>query len=199
MTFRAEFAHRDDLLRAALDEFSERGFEAASINKILATSGVSKGQLYHHFGSKEGLYLALVEWMIDEKIAWLAANPPAPADEDFFAALESQIRSAVDFAAAHPDVDRFTRSLLADRGHAIFEAVTNRFGFTADSALAALVEHHHAHGAFRSDLPLGFIQRVVSLVVNRAPDLLAIDEPTAMARGADDLLAFLRDGIARRP
>jgi hypothetical protein len=49
VTFRSQFTHRDDLLRAALDEFCERGFDTASINTILANTGVSKGQLYHHF------------------------------------------------------------------------------------------------------------------------------------------------------
>ena len=199
MTFRADFAHHDDLLHAALDEFCQRGFDAASINKILANSGVSKGQLYHHFANKEGLYLALVEWMIDQKIDWLAEHPPEELPDDFFASLASQIRAAVAFTAAHPDAHRFTRSLLSERGHPIFEAVIERFGFTTDGALAALVDQHHSRGSFRPDLPLDFIQRAVSLIVNRAPELLASDEPNAIAQRADNLLAFLRHGIARRP
>lgn len=37
VTFRADFEHRDDLLRAAVTEFGERGYENASINRILAS------------------------------------------------------------------------------------------------------------------------------------------------------------------
>ena len=68
MKFRADFEHRYALTGAALDEFSEHGYDAASVNRILAAAGMSKGQLYHHFANKEALYLALVEWTIDEKV-----------------------------------------------------------------------------------------------------------------------------------
>jgi len=198
VTFRSQFTHRDDLLRAALDEFCERGFDAASINTILTNASVSKGQFYHHFRNKEGLYLAVVEWMIDHRIEWLAEHPPDTALDDFFASLAGHIQAAVAFAAEHPDVDRFTRSLLTERGHPIFEAVVERFGFTGDGPLGALVEHHHGQGEFRSDLPLDFIQRFVELMVNRAPDLLAIDEPSAMTQGVNKLMLILRDGCGRQ-
>jgi TetR/AcrR family transcriptional regulator len=196
VTFRSDFEHRAELLHSALDEFCERGFDAASINRILSTSGMSKGQLYHHFGSKEGLYLALVEWMIDEKTARLTDHPVAPT-EDFVAALGAQLRATLEFAAAHPDVDRLTRSLLAERGRPIFDVVTQRFACTPDSALGALIEHYHAQGQFRSDLSADFVRRVVLLIVNHAPELLNLSRPADLHHRVEELLAFLRGGLAR--
>jgi AcrR family transcriptional regulator len=46
---------REALLDAAFDEMYLHGFRAAGIEVILATSGVSKGALYHNFGNKQGL------------------------------------------------------------------------------------------------------------------------------------------------
>lgn len=195
MTFRAEFEHRDDLLRAALDEFCERGYDAASINRILSASGMSKGQLYHHFASKEGLYLALVEWMIDQKTASFAARPVA-AGEDFFDTLGAQLRASLDFAAAHPDVERLTRALLGERGRPIFDHVVRRFAFDPASALGNLVAHYHAQGQLRSDLSLDFVQRAVLLVVNHLPELLDLDQPADLRAKLDELLVFLRSGLA---
>ncbi len=196
MTFRADFEHRDDLLRAALDEFCERGYDAASINRILSVSGTSKGQLYHHFTSKEGLYLALVEWMIDQKTAWLARHPVTPGD-DFVATLGAQLRTALDFAVAHPDVDRLSRALLGERGRPIFDAVVRRFAFDPDSALGTLVAHCYTQGEFRTDLTLDFVQRAVLLVVNHAPALLDVSQPAGLGANLDELLVFLRGGLAR--
>lgn len=195
MTFRAAFGHRDALLRAALDEFCERGYDAASLNRILAASAMSKGQLYHHFAGKQGLYLALVEWMIDQKTAWLSTRPP-PTGDDFVATLGAQLRASLEFAAAHPDVERFSRAVLGERGRPIFEAVTRHFGFDPDGALGALVARHHAAGDFRPDLTLDAVQRLVLLIVNRLPELLDLSQPADLAARLDELLTFLRAGLA---
>lgn len=52
---------RERILAAALVEFGEKGYEAASINVICAESQISKGLLYHNFKSKDDLYLQCVK------------------------------------------------------------------------------------------------------------------------------------------
>ncbi|MGH9846621.1 MAG: TetR/AcrR family transcriptional regulator [Blastocatellia bacterium] len=47
------------MLEAALKCFSERGSEATSIEMIRDLSGASVGSIYHHFGGKDGIALAL--------------------------------------------------------------------------------------------------------------------------------------------
>ncbi|EMV4835388.1 helix-turn-helix transcriptional regulator, partial [Listeria monocytogenes] len=46
------------ILEAAMGEFTEKGYQAASTNKICEKAGVSKGLIFHYFGSKEKLYIA---------------------------------------------------------------------------------------------------------------------------------------------
>lgn len=54
-------ATREALLEAAFNEMYMNGFRASSLDAILAESGLTKGALYHHFGSKQGLGYAVVE------------------------------------------------------------------------------------------------------------------------------------------
>lgn len=54
-------ATREALLEAAFAEMYMNGFRAASLDAILASTGLTKGALYHHFGSKQGLGYAVVE------------------------------------------------------------------------------------------------------------------------------------------
>ena len=54
-------AKRRALIEAVIDEFSDHGYDSASVDAIAARAGVSKRTLYNHFGSKEGLFNALVE------------------------------------------------------------------------------------------------------------------------------------------
>lgn len=56
---------RVKILDAAMEEFTEKGYQAASTNKICAKAEVSKGLIFHYFGSKEKLYIAAVSYAID--------------------------------------------------------------------------------------------------------------------------------------
>ncbi|GGU18718.1 ScbR family autoregulator-binding transcription factor [Streptomyces violascens] len=51
---------REVLLRAAAEEFDEKGYAAALINQILARAGLTAGAMYFHFKSKEDLAVAVM-------------------------------------------------------------------------------------------------------------------------------------------
>jgi AcrR family transcriptional regulator len=55
---------RDKVLEAAFCEIHRSGFQAASIANILASTGLTKGALYHHFPTKQALGLAVVDEVI---------------------------------------------------------------------------------------------------------------------------------------
>lgn len=52
---------RQDLLEAALDIFSRKGYQAARLEDVAQAAGVTRGAIYHHFGGKNELYMALIE------------------------------------------------------------------------------------------------------------------------------------------
>jgi TetR/AcrR family acrAB operon transcriptional repressor len=52
---------RQDLLDAALTTFSQKGYTAARLEDIAEAAGVTRGAIYHHFGSKSELFLVLLE------------------------------------------------------------------------------------------------------------------------------------------
>jgi TetR/AcrR family transcriptional repressor of nem operon len=55
---------REKLLRAAFEEIYRNGFQAASLDTILAKAGVTKGALYHHFPDKAALGHAVVDEVV---------------------------------------------------------------------------------------------------------------------------------------
>lgn len=55
---------RGKLLAAAFEEIYRHGFQAASLDRILAGAGVTKGALYHHFPDKAALGYAVVEEIV---------------------------------------------------------------------------------------------------------------------------------------
>lgn len=59
---------RAHIFDAALSAFSEMGYDRATLNDLVDRLGVTKGCLYHHFESKEQLFLALLRERVTEAI-----------------------------------------------------------------------------------------------------------------------------------
>jgi AcrR family transcriptional regulator len=59
----ARLATREALLEAAKSVLRERGYAALSTREVAAAAGVPLSQIHYHFGSKQGLVLALFEYL----------------------------------------------------------------------------------------------------------------------------------------
>ena len=70
---------RHKLLQAAFEEIYRRGFQAASLDTILAKAGVTKGALYHHFPDKASLGYAVVDEVVKGFLLerWGVLEPPS--------------------------------------------------------------------------------------------------------------------------
>src|SRR6202050_1356747 len=66
---------RERLLQAAAREIYRSGFQSASLDTILASAGVTKGALYHHFKNKEALGYAVVEEVISPDVRGTWVRP----------------------------------------------------------------------------------------------------------------------------
>lgn len=72
---------RARLLEAAFTEIHRAGFQAASLERILADTGLTKGALYHHFQSKLELGYAVVEEVIAPQLRAMWLNPIHDGDD----------------------------------------------------------------------------------------------------------------------
>src|SRR4051812_32954168 len=89
------------LLTAARREFAAQGLAGARVDEIAGRAGVNKQLVYHYFGDKDALYLAVLEWVYEEIRAQerklnLTGLPPQQA-------IKKLIESSFDHLAAHPD------------------------------------------------------------------------------------------------
>ena len=57
----ATAATKADILTIAQEEFAARGLSGARVDAIAARTRTTKRALYYHYGSKEGLYVAVLE------------------------------------------------------------------------------------------------------------------------------------------
>src|SRR5437870_678418 len=94
-------ATRKKLLMAARREFAASGLAGARVDEIAARAGVNKQLVYHYFGDKDALYLAVLEWVYEEiRAQERKLNLEGLAPER---AIKKLIESSFDYLALHPD------------------------------------------------------------------------------------------------
>jgi len=92
-------ATRQRFLDAAFDEFVEHGLAGARVDRIAAKAGASKQAIYSYFGSKEGLFDAVLTQRHHQMIE---AVPLTPDD------LPAYAGAIYDYLTAHPEYARLT-------------------------------------------------------------------------------------------
>jgi TetR/AcrR family transcriptional regulator len=136
---------RAAVLAAAEEEFARHGMNAARTEDIAERSGVTKGMIYHYFGSKEKLYEAALEHVFAPLL--MSLQPFATPDADPEKALEGVVRRILELSAQRPGVPAML----------FFEAIQNRgayydkIGFPSlYHVLATILEGGRKRGVFRS-------------------------------------------------
>ena len=71
---------RERILRAARCEFVAKGFAGARVDAIARVASVNKRMLYHYFGDKKGLYVAVLRESIATNLDLVAAAPADPGE-----------------------------------------------------------------------------------------------------------------------
>jgi AcrR family transcriptional regulator len=138
-------ATRASLLARAADAFAAHGYADAPLDELVRAAGLTKGALYHHFGSKQGLFEAVLG-DLDSRVtrrveAVLPAGPPT------LAGLEAACRAWLD-AMLDPGLRRI---LLLDApavlGHRASRELDRRGSI---APLAALIDELRAAGAIEA-------------------------------------------------
>ena len=134
---------QDRMINAALKVFSQYGYYHASTDEIVKTAGISKGLLFHYFGSKIGVYAFLYDY--ETRFVTLELTGHVEKNENGYFVLYEQILSAkVASMAQYPYIFLFLNkadeedyleavdeiSERRDKYHRIMEALRERADVT---------------------------------------------------------------------
>jgi len=138
---RRKEARPEEILRAAMQTFVERGFAATRLEEVGARAGVSKGTLYLYFSNKEDLFRSTVQESIvphiqsgEQRIADFKGRPIDLLREVYegWAAVVTDpligglCKLMVAEAANFPEVARFYMEEVVKRTRAMFATVLHR-------------------------------------------------------------------------
>ncbi len=93
---------REEILHAATRLFAARGYPHTDMQLVADTLGVGKGTIYHYFPSKRELFLAAVDWGMQQLQAQVQTETAGLGDP--LTRITGAIRTYFTFFAAHPEL-----------------------------------------------------------------------------------------------
>ena len=139
------------ILSVATAEFAEKGLTGARIDEIAAATQTSKRMIYYYFGSKEGLYLAVLE----EQYRLMRSIESDLHLEDL--QPEQALRRLVEFTFDHHmGNEQYIRLVMSEnmqRGQYLAQSkIIQELNVPAIAAIRNLYDRGVAQGVFRSGL-----------------------------------------------
>jgi AcrR family transcriptional regulator len=152
---------RAEILDVATGVFADQGYSGARVDEIAARTRTTKRMLYYYFGSKEGLYLAVLERAytgIRALEQQVDVEHLAPAE-----ALRQVAEITFDHHEAHPDFIRLVAIENIHRAeHLARSAVLDRLASPALEVLTGILERGRVAGVFRADVDALDVHMVIS-------------------------------------
>ena len=187
------------LYEAALDEFSAKSFDEASLNDIIKAARLSKGGFYYRFADKTDLYLCLIDRIKTQKLAYFASKQSEEGfPSDFFGQIKALVSAGLEYARREPRYYSFMRRFLSETGE-VRRAVKAAFPDAGKDNLLMIVRAARTAGRLRDDLPDEFISAILELLLNNIDALLKPDmDDDEIESVIVKLASMFETGVAKR-
>lgn len=155
----------DALLRSARAAFARNGYEATSVREIAKTSGVDPALVAHHFGSKEALWLAVVEQIANESEPMVAKTKalreiPGLGSR---ARVEHAVSVLIDQVFVTPDVGMFFSTSATETGTRLDRLIERVVRPLHDAFVPLLIDAIDAGTIPRQDPDIMFMMLVTGI------------------------------------
>lgn len=188
-----------NIIEVATHEFSEKGFAGARIDDIAAAMKTSKRMIYYYFGSKEGLYLAVLEeaYRRIRRIETELHLEDLPPEE----ALRKLVGFTVDYQRANPDFVRLVMNENIHRGEFLSKSeMIHKLNVPAIDAVTTVYQRGVQAGVFRAgidpiDLHMSISALSVFNVANRHTFSIIfkcdLESPAAVSARRDSIVEMI--------
>ncbi len=187
------------ICNVAINEFAEYSFDQASINRIVANSGIAKGSFYQYFEDKKDLFLYLMNLIAEEKANYISPLMRNPDQHDFFTLIREMYISGIQFTAEHPQYAEISKKVLENKNSPIYKEIMADNSSIANEFFEKLLENAIARGEVRADIDIKMFAYMIAsmntLVIEYYLEYVTQGYDEKMMTTIDKFLDFLKNGI----
>jgi AcrR family transcriptional regulator len=152
------------ILTVAAEEFAEHGYEAASYNRIIERSGLSKGSLYYYFIDKEDLYTTVLRDAMERLVMDAGDMASATDAEGFWRQYEAWYVTSLHRFQQEPSAIGLARSLVKALSRGAATGALAELREMSRSWVGGFIAQGQGLGAIRRDLPHDLLVQLIMSV-----------------------------------
>jgi|LGVF01.2.fsa_nt_gb AcrR family transcriptional regulator len=145
------------IIRTALEEFSAKNFDQASINQISKKAGLSAGNLYYYFENKEDLYMTVVDYVVNQLKLELSGYSESLTQGAFWDIIKEWLLKRVMISINDKAIGNFFNKLFEYNTSGDINSVEKRVNEKVRSEFRTIFDIGISKGAIRNDLPMDFL------------------------------------------
>ncbi|NGY59759.1 TetR/AcrR family transcriptional regulator [Lentzea sp. NEAU-D13] len=185
-------ATEQKIIDAAVRLFAAQGYDATSVQEIVAAAEVTKGALYHYFRAKDDLLFEIYRLLITsqsadmDRIIGLGLSSADTVREILVSLVVSTAERVDETAVFVRELHRLGEDRMTE-----FRAERRRYHET----FLAVIEKGQADGSFSSGVPADTVVRIALGVVNQLPIWYRPDGPKPPGLLAEEIADFVLAGL----
>jgi AcrR family transcriptional regulator len=153
---------QDRMINAALKIFALNDYQYASTDDIVKEAGISKGLLFHYFGSKMGLYTFLADYCL-RYTKMEMANAMDEKESDFFAILQANEAARLVILKKFPYMQQFLYTMGQESHPEAVQATKEQR--ESLEALHQEMMKRADYSSFRSGVDVNFVGKLVDITL----------------------------------
>ncbi len=187
------------ICNVAIDEFAQYSFDQASINRVVANSGIAKGSFYQYFEDKKDLFVYIIGQIAEEKINYISPIVRNPDEHDIFTLFRELFISGIQFAIEHPRYEAIGNKLLANKDASIYKELKAEHLPSSYAIFEKIVNKAIEGGEVRDDIGAEMITYLVTsmsmLIVEYSSEFHSQAIYESMIDNVDTFMDILKNGI----
>lgn len=174
---------RRQILEGARRCFAEHGYDGATVRRLEVATGKSRGAIFHHFGDKENLFLALAREDAARMAEVVAQDGLVEVMRDMLARPEHY-----DWLSTRLEIAKMLRT------DPEFRARWQEHQQILDEAVLERLRHNAKLGRMRDDVPIGVLHLYLETMLDGFITRLASGEST---QGLANVLTLVEETVRR--
>ncbi|OPX60430.1 MAG: DNA-binding transcriptional repressor AcrR [Methanobacterium sp. PtaB.Bin024] len=198
------FERKNELLNAALDEFTRKNYENASLNTIIKNASISKGTFYYHFQNKQTLYLFLLETAVKTKWEFINSHmkeyPPDSPRRDIFDEFKLQAQMGMEFAVGFPQYHRLSIMFSREKGNKIYEDAKTTLHLDTESMIREMVKKARTREDLTEKFSEDFMVKILTYLFTNFDEIFHLEEDfhlDKMVENLNNYVEFMKHGMGR--